>query len=164
MVIDRDARMLYAGQETVGIWRMRLDGSHAELLEKVRTFGVPYDRTWDPEEEEYVCEYRPDLHPGYGDGRISADAEGLTIYYVPTEPDERYLSASSQGDNTFSIFDIDEGQWEYEGTYAIGDGPATDSVEESDGSEMVSVNLGPEYPLGLLVAHDGDNTPEVLDE
>jgi 3-phytase len=33
-------------------------------------------------------------------------------------------------------------------------------VEESDGSHVVSANLGPDYPLGLLVVHDGDDTPD----
>jgi 3-phytase len=165
MVIDEHARTLYTAQEPVGVWRMNLDGSGRTLVERVRTYGVPYDRTPDPEDpEEFACSYRPDPHPGFGGRHLSADAEGLTIYYVPTEPDERYLSASSQGDNTFSVWDIDEGQWEHEGTYAVAAGSATDSVEESDGSHIVSADLGPAYPLGLLVVHDGDNTPEVPDK
>lgn len=164
MVIDEDARMLYAAQEPVGVWRMRLDGSARTLVERVRTYGVPYDRTPNPEEpDEFDCSYRPDVHPGFGGSRLDADAEGLTIYYVPTEDDERYLSASSQGDGTFSVWDIDEGQWEIEGSYEVGDGAAVDGVQHSDGSHIVSADLGRAYPMGLLVVHDGENTPDVPD-
>lgn len=160
MVIDKDGLKLYAAQETVGIWRMNLDGSSRALVEKTRSYGVPYTRTFDPVEEEYSCTFGAD--PGYGGTHITADAEGLTIWYHPTQADSRFLSASSQGDNTFSIFDVDKGQWEYEGTYQ----PVfagTDVNEESDGSDVVSTNLGSDYPWGLLVTQDGNNTPDVVD-
>ena len=39
-----------------------------------------------------------------------------------------------------------------------------DSVQESDGMHVANVNLGGELTQGLLVAHDGGNTPDVLDD
>lgn len=39
-----------------------------------------------------------------------------------------------------------------------------DSVEESDGADVINVPLGPAFPYGLLVVQDGDNEPRVLVE
>jgi hypothetical protein len=43
-------------------------------LSKVTTFGTPYTRTFDEEEEEYVCEYQTEQDPGYG-GRLVRDVD-----------------------------------------------------------------------------------------
>jgi len=42
------------------------------------------------------------------------------------------------------------------------DSSATDGVQDCDGAAVVSVPL-PGYPHGLLVVHDGENTPDVFD-
>lgn len=47
-------------------------------------------------------------------------------------------------------------------SFAIVDG-GVDGVQESDGAAVLTAPLGPEFPGGLLVVQDGDNTPEVLD-
>lgn len=157
LVIDAEARKVYLGQELVGVWRMNLDGSKRKLIEKVRTFGWEYEREFDPEEEEFGCEYTVDR--GHGGNHLSADVEGLTVFKAP-HGNKHYLLASSQGDNSFSIWDVKG--WDFEGTFSLQiDG---DLNEDSDGAHVVIANLGRHYPMGLLVTQDGDNTPEVPDD
>ncbi|MFF1294786.1 MULTISPECIES: phytase [unclassified Streptomyces] len=158
MVVDPATGTLYAGQEDVGIWRLRADlTGKPVLVDKVKEYGVP--GTYDEESEECA----PGADPGYGGTRLSADVEGLTHYQ---EPDgDGYLLASSQGDNTFALYDreVSEGN-EYEGGFRIAAAsPTLDSVEECDGAAVLNAPLGDRYPHGLLVVQDGQETPEVPD-
>jgi 3-phytase len=162
MVIDTERQILYIAHEDVGIWELPLWNPWAKprLIERVREFGVPYDRVFDAEEEEYICTPRWADDPGVGGRHLSADAEGLSIYYRKGE--RGYLLASSQGDSTFAAFDLIS--HEYLGGYAIADGPATDGTQNCDGAMVVSLPMGPRFPQGLLVVHDGNDTPDVLDD
>jgi 3-phytase len=99
--------------------------------------------------------------PGFGGRHLSADAEGLTIYYGPGR--RGYLLASSQGDDTFAVYRRSGGN-RYLGGYRVVDRAGVDGVQESDGAAVVNVPLGRRFPAGLLVVHDGQNTPEVLGE
>ncbi|GEA86870.1 phytase [Cellulomonas cellasea] len=161
MVVDTAARVLYAAQEDVGLWALRLDVDREEfrtgprdqrLVETVAEYGVP--ATFDPATEECVV---GDEDPGFG-GRIRADVEGLTIY--PTGRRDGYLLVSSQGDNRFYAYD--RRTTEPVGSFVVGDGPTVDGAEHSDGAAAVNASL-PGYPQGLLVVHDGENGPAELD-
>ena len=92
---------------------------------------------------------------------LSADAEGLTLYFGPEGTG--YLLASSQGSSTFLVYDR-AGDNPYLGSYRVGASGEIDGVDESDGSMVLNVPLGPTFPQGLLVVHDGLNEPEVLAE
>ena len=81
------------------------------------------------------------------------DVKGLTIYYG--EDGNGYLLASSQGNNTFAIYDRADSN-SYLGSFAVED------VEESDGADVTNVPLGEDYPAGLLVVQDGSNEPAVV--
>lgn len=153
MVVDRTDNVLYAAQEDVGIWRIPLSRhgfGRPALVEKVRSFGQP--ATYDEETEECV----PTGPPSPAAGRyLTVDAEGLTIAYGSHD---RTLLASSQGDSTFARYRID-GRFRYAGGFEVVDGPATDGVQHSDGAAVTTTPLGPAFPHGLLVLHDGENTP-----
>ncbi|MEU4264274.1 phytase [Streptomyces sp. NPDC025273] len=159
MVVDPANGTLYAGQEDVGIWRIPagLDGRPV-LVDKVREYGVP--GTYDPETEECA----PGTDPGFGGKRLAADVEGLTLF---REPDgDGYLMASSQGDDTFALYDREVSEDnEYEGgfriTAASGD---LDGSEECDGAAVLNEPLGDRYPDGLLVVQDGHETSAAGDE
>ncbi len=129
MVVDRETGYLYVGQEEFGIWKYNAEPS-------VGTNGNS-----------------PTLVDAVESGNITADVEGLTIYYG--EDGNGYLLASSQGDNTFAIYDR-AGANSYLGSFAV------EGVEESDGADVINVPLGDNYPAGLLVVQDGSNTPEVV--
>ncbi|MEU9304519.1 phytase [Streptomyces sp. NPDC048269] len=154
MVVDPADGTLYAGQEDIGIWRLRADLTAApQLIDKVREYGRP--GTYDEETEE--CAPGPD--PGFGGRRLAADVEGLTLI---SQPDgDGYLLASSQGDNTFAAYDreIDEDN-EYEGGFRIPASGTVDGSEECDGAAALNAPLGSKYPKGLLVVQDGRETPQ----
>ncbi|MFD6437267.1 phytase [Streptomyces venezuelae] len=154
MVVDAANGTLYAGQEDVGIWRMRADlTGRPELVDKVREYGVP--GVYDEETEE--CE--PGADPGYGGKRITADVEGLTL--VNEADGDGYLLASSQGDDTFAAYDRELSDHnEYEGGFRVTPaGGALDGSEECDGAAALNEPLGPKYPHGLLVVQDGHDAP-----
>ena len=154
MVVDPANGMLYAGQEDIGVWRMRADLTGTpKLIDKVREYGVP--GTYNEETEECT----PGADPGFGGTKISADVEGLTLL---TEPDgDGYVLASSQGDNTFAAYDRElEDANEYEGGFRVAAANDTlDGSEECDGAAVLNAPLGSKYPDGLLVVQDGHDAP-----
>ncbi|GAA4889090.1 phytase [Streptomyces coeruleoprunus] len=155
MVVDPANGMLYAGQEDVGVWRMRADLTGAPtLIDRVREYGVPaaYDEASD------AC-LPTGADPGFGGDRLAADVEGLTLL---TEPDgDGYVLASSQGDNSFAAYDREVGDAnEYEGGFRVtAASPTLDGSEECDGAAVLNAPLGAQYPGGLLVVQDGRETP-----
>ncbi|MBE9045634.1 phytase [Pleurocapsales cyanobacterium LEGE 10410] len=130
MVVDRETGYLYVGQEQFGIWKFSAEPNGSNQ-------GKIVDTVKDVRE----------------DSPLTADIEGLTIYYG--EDGNGYLLASSQGDNTFAIYDRADSN-SYLGSFAIED------VEESDGADITNVPLGEDYPAGLLVVQDGSNEPAVV--
>ncbi|MFC8587230.1 phytase [Streptomyces sp. NPDC057217] len=154
MVVDPANGMLYAGQEDIGVWRMRADLTGTpKLIDKVREYGIP--GTYDEETEECT----PGADPGFGGTKISADVEGLTLL---TESDgDGYVLASSQGDNTFAAYDRElEDANEYEGGFRVTAADDTlDGSEECDGAAVLNAPLGSKYPHGLLVVQDGHDAP-----
>ncbi|NEU81988.1 phytase [Nostoc sp. UIC 10630] len=132
MVVDQETGFLYIGQENVGIWKFQAEpntGTTGKLVDPVRDLGGTH---------------------------LTDDVEGLTIYYGKNG--KGYLLASSQGDNTFVAY-TREGNNEYVGNFAIGNNGAIDSVQESDGADVINVPLGPNFPFGLFVTQDGSNEP-----
>lgn len=132
MVVDQETGFLYIGQEDVGIWKFQAEpyGSNdGQLIDKVKDLGGTH---------------------------LTSDVEGLTIYYGANG--KGYLLASSQGDSTFVAY-TREGNNAYVGNFAVGSNGSIDSVQESDGADVVNVPLGPNFPNGLFVTQDGDNEP-----
>ncbi|SNT11360.1 phytase [Sphingopyxis indica] len=86
--------------------------------------------------------------------RLVADVEGLATI---DHKGERYLIASSQGDNAYAVFRLPG--MDYVGRFAVaaGDFGAT---SETDGIEAVAGNFGAAYPDGIFIAQDGDNAPD----
>lgn len=79
---------------------------------------------------------------------ISYDIEGLAL--LPPN----YLVASSQGNFSYAIFDLKNNK--YVDSFIIQNGKI-DGVEETDGLEILNINLGNNFPKGILVVHDGFN-------
>jgi hypothetical protein len=89
------------------------------------------------------------------------DIEGLTIYYGTAGTG--YLLVSSQGDNTYAVFDR-RGNNAYLGSFTVGEKGNVDPANESDGADVLNLSLGPFFPFGLIVVQDGANDPLVLAE
>ncbi len=86
--------------------------------------------------------------------RLVADVEGLATI---DHKGQRYLIASSQGDNAYAVFRLPG--VEYAGRFAVAAG-AFGATSETDGIEAVAGNFGPDYPGGIFLAQDGDNAPK----
>ncbi|MFN7029294.1 MAG: phytase, partial [Sphingopyxis sp.] len=70
---------------------------------------------------------------------------------------QRYLIASSQGDNAYAVFRLPG--VDYAGRFAVTAG-AFGATSETDGIEAIAGNFGPAYPDGIFLAQDGDNAPK----
>ncbi|SHF84580.1 phytase [Streptoalloteichus hindustanus] len=153
MVVDPANGTLYAGQEDVGIWRMRADlTGEPVLIDKVREYGVP--GTYDEDSEKCT----PGDDPGYGGKHLAADVEGLTLVNKPNG--EGYLLASSQGDSTFVAYDRKPANDNrYLRKFRVAASSKVDGSEECDGAAALHEPLGDKYPQGLLVVQDGHDTP-----
>ncbi|GAB2614464.1 hydrolase [Paractinoplanes abujensis] len=152
MVVDAEAGVLYAAQEDVALWKIRLDRDRfigvPRVVERVAEYGAA--GTYDPETEECTLG-----EPAPEAGRIRADVEGATIYRTGRR--DGYLVVSSQGDSKFYVYDRRTNRPLR--SFRVADGKRTDGVQHSDGAAATSVAL-PGYPQGLLVLHDGENKPD----
>ena len=131
MVVDRELGYLYVAQEEYGILKYGAEPNSGKDVQLI---------------VETVKDFNPD-------SPLEADVEGLTLYYG--EDGSGYLLASSQGNNTFAVYERSDSN-SYLGRFAI------DGVEESDGADVVNSPLGEQFPLGLLVVQDGSDEPEVV--
>lgn len=132
-VADDPARMLYLGEEKRGVWAMSLEDERARP-ELTLVAGV-----------------------GNGDtGTLVPDVEGLALYApTPGEP-ARYLVVSSQGNDSYLVFDA-SAPYAPRGAFRIGLNlqAGIDGASETDGLEVTARSLGPAYPRGILVVQDG---------
>ncbi|NEQ48730.1 MAG: phytase [Leptolyngbya sp. SIO3F4] len=85
---------------------------------------------------------------------IRYDVEGLTIYLG--ENNTGYLIASSQGNNSYAVFDR-TGTNEYLGSFEISEG-TFDGTQETDGIDVSHHSFGSIYPNGFFIVQDGINT------
>jgi len=117
--------------------------------------------------QEDVALYRMNAEPG-GDGArtlvasvadnpaLKDDLEGVSLYRQPEGAG--YLVLSSQGNDTYALFRRD-GSNAYVGSFTvIADyGRGVDGASETDGLDVVSAPMGPDFPNGALVVQDGRN-------
>jgi 3-phytase len=87
-------------------------------------------------------------------GHIAKEVEGLTLTYGPNGTG--YLIASNQQDNTFLVYKR-QGANAYVKRFRIGAYNGIDAVTLTDGIDMFAEPLGPTFPMGVFVAHDGSN-------
>lgn len=89
------------------------------------------------------------------DEQFVADAEGMGIYQIDNQ---RFLIVSSQGNNSFAVFALDQNN-QYVGSFSIelDINAGIDGVSETDGLEVLSVSFGSGLEDGLLVVQDGRN-------
>jgi VCBS repeat-containing protein len=126
MVVDDETGALYVSEEGVGIWKYNVNPATGT------------DRV---------------LIDGVAAGHLTADVEGLTIYYGSNG--SGYLIASSQGSSTFAVYD--RATSAYLGSFSVGATATIDKVTETDGIDVTNVPLGPGFSQGLLVVHDHYN-------
>lgn len=127
-VADDENGFLYVGQEDHGIWKYFADPERGDERTLVDDFSNPH---------------------------LQMDIEGLTLYRAKNG--YGYLIASSQGNNSYAVYDR-MGDNEYIGSFRIIDGTGgIDGTSETDGIDVISLDLGPSYPHGFFIAQDGYN-------
>ena len=86
-------------------------------------------------------------------GRLVADVEGMDIYQAG---DQEYLLASSQGDNSYMVYQLNP--WAPVGKFTITADilKGIDGASETDGLAVSSV-ASTGFPTGMLVVQDGRN-------
>jgi 3-phytase len=129
MIADEPRSFVFVGEEGVGIWRYPAEPSDP-----------------DPKKSRVLVD---SVGPN---GSLVADVEGLTIYRRGTT---EYLVASSQGDNSFRVYDLAPPHT-LRGSFAVSAG-TLGAVEDTDGLCVTGVNLGGQYSEGLVVVQDGKN-------
>jgi 3-phytase len=133
-VADDEYGVLYIGEENVGIWK----------------YTAEPDESWNPK-RRLVAVLGP---KGPISDDLNDDIEGLTLYH--NSDGTGYLIASCQGKGTFVVFKR-EGDNDYVASFRIVDGNGIDAVSNTDGIDVTNFNLGPAFPQGLFVVHDGNN-------
>lgn len=128
-VADDQYAHLYLAEENVGIWKYGAEPGDSTPRTMVDSTG--------------------------SGGHLTADVEGLTIYYASNG--SGYLIASSQGSSTFVVYTRGDpsGFNIYVKTFKIVTGNGIGKAKSTDGIDVVSRPLGPAFPHGLFVAHDG---------
>jgi 3-phytase len=125
---DDELGHFYIGEEAVGIWKYGAEPDAGSDRRQVDTTGT--------------------------DGHLTADVEGLTIASGPGG--SGYLIASSQGDDTFAVYERGENNAHVK-QFEITASSTIDEVSVTDGIHVTTRNLGPAFPHGVFVAQDNSN-------
>ena len=125
---DDQSGHLYIGEEDVGIWKYGAEPDAGTARTLVDSTGTA--------------------------GHLTADVEGLTIAYGADGTG--HLIASSQGNNSFVVYKR-EGNNDYVKTFKVSPGVGIDGAEETDGIDVTTTDLGPDFPNGIFIAQDGTN-------
>ncbi len=130
-VVDDEMGAYYVAQERVGIWRIDLADAPGARRRRIDRVGAG--------------------------GNLIGDVEGLAIWRGVGG--EGYLIASVQGRSTFAVYERAGGNT-YRGAFrlAASEDGAADGVEGTDGIDVASATLDPDFPQGLLVVQDDENT------
>jgi 3-phytase len=128
-VADDETGDLYVGEENVAIWKYSAEPDGGDTRVMVDNADT---------------------------GNITADVEGLTLYYGPDGGG--YLIASNQGADNYAVYERANDN-QFLGIFHIVADASTgiDGASETDGLDVTSANLGPAFPNGLVVVQDGRN-------
>ena len=129
-VADDETGDLYVGEENIGIWKYSAEPDGGDT----RTMVDSVDDA----------------------GHLTADVEGLSIYYG--KDGAGYLVASNQGADSYALYERSADN-KFIGIFNIVADEVTgiDGVSETDGLDANSANLGPNFPDGVLIVQDGRN-------
>lgn len=138
--VDEQTGQLFVGEENVGLWRMPADKSAATGLTSIDEVGA---------------------------GALVADVEGVEVIRI--DRDTAYVITSSQGDNTYAVYDA-QGSYGYLGSFqVVAPEVASDDIsaqhgidlidgtQETDGLTASAEDFGGVFSKGLLVIQDGYN-------
>lgn len=123
LVADDETGILYAANENEGIYK------------------YPADPT--------VANPPPIVVALTGTNGLTADVEGITIYYAADG--EGYLMVSSQGSNNFKVYERQEPH-NFVTTFTV------QNVVGTDGIDVANVSLNTTFPYGVFTCHNDQNS------
>jgi 3-phytase len=127
-VADDEFGYFYVGEEDIGIWKYGAEPDAGAERILVDSTGST--------------------------GHLVLDVERLTISYSANSTG--YLLASSQGNSSFAAYKREGGN-DYVKTFKIEPGSGIDRVEQTDGIDVTTMDLGPNFPSRAFIAQDGKN-------
>lgn len=124
-VVDEAQGHLFVGEEDRGVWMLPLRPGSQTPPQLILKVG----------------------------GLVQADVEGLALFDGPRG---RYLVISSQGNDSYVVMDA-QAPFTVRGAFRIGVNADAniDGTSDTDGLEVTSWPMGPDYPAGMLVVQDG---------
>ena len=122
LVCDDEMANLFVGEEDEGIYKFGAEPGDSDAGQKIISIG---------------------------DGGLSADVEGITIYYGSLG--KGYIIASSQGNASFKIYERSEPH-NYIGSFSI------NGVTNSDGIDICNIPLNEDFDSGIFLCHNGAGT------
>jgi 3-phytase len=130
-VVDEEQGLLFVGEEAKGLWSVTLDGAAAA----------------------------PSLIDAVGSASgLAADVEGVSLWRGAGGAG--FIVVSAQGANRFVVYDR-KPPHAPRGAFQVGAAegpPRIDAVTGTDGLDISSAPLGPDYRRGVLVVQDDENT------
>jgi 3-phytase len=129
MVADDENGILFVGEEDRGIWSVKLNKRGKIVPVLLQEGSISNNQA------------------------LKADIEGLALSYSVTGG---YLVASSQGNNSYAIFNR-KPPHAYVGSFNVIKGKV-DGTEETDGLEILNLPLNKKFPSGIFIVQDGINT------
>jgi 3-phytase len=127
-VADDESGVVYLGEESRGVWKFAAEPDGGTKGELIAKVG---------------------------ENGLRADVEGLALYCAPGG--RGYLLVSSQGDNTFKVYERGPGN-RFLLTIDPRSGKFGD-VQDTDGIAVTSRPTTREFSHGLFIAQDGHNAP-----
>jgi 3-phytase len=133
-VADDETGALYIAEEDAGLWRYGAEPDAGEERRQIDATGSA--------------------------GRLRADVEGVAIHRGPDGTG--WIVLSNQGADNYAVYRRD-GDNDFVGFFSIvaNDALGIDGASETDGLDVTSADMGPEFPGGLLVVQDGRNLTPV---
>jgi 3-phytase len=124
-VVDESSERVFIGEEKRGVWTLSSNATVPAKLSLIAAVGKS----------------------------LVADVEGLGLYQTSKA---NYLVVSSQGNDSYVVLDASP-PYTQRGVFRVGinAAKAIDGTSETDGLEVTSKPLGPMFPKGMLVVHDG---------
>jgi 3-phytase len=127
-VADDELGDLYVGEEAVGVWRYGAEPGDGTAREQVARATA--------------------------EGPLVPDVEGLALVREPGGAG--YLIVSSQGNNSFAVYRR-QAPHDFVTSFTVADGNGIDGVTDSDGIEVTTEALGPQFPSGVFATQDRTN-------
>lgn len=142
LLVDPITRRLFVAQEDVGLHVVELDKLAPATPASPATVTLPADSVWQSVELPF----------------LAADVEGIALLPDTASGAGGHVVVSSQGNNSFAAYD--RGTLELAGVFRVVAGAdGIDGSEECDGLDITAMPWGPGFPNGVVIVHDGRDTP-----